>query len=50
MKKTNKKEQVFERFGMIASKLGNQIHMRTFTRCICNIHAIYDVSWIRDFD
>src|SRR5699024_799383 len=29
MKKTNKKEQVFERFGMIASKLGNQIHMRT---------------------
>ena len=29
MEKTNKKEQLFERFGIIATKLGNQIHMRT---------------------
>ncbi|KAF1299437.1 PTS cellobiose transporter subunit IIC [Enterococcus sp. JM4C] len=29
MEKTSKKEIIFERFGMIATRLGNQIHLRT---------------------
>lgn len=29
MEKTNKKDQLFEKFGMVATKLGNQIHLRT---------------------
>ncbi|WP_313630681.1 PTS sugar transporter subunit IIC [Enterococcus devriesei] len=29
MDKPNKKEEIFERFGIIATKLGNQIHLRT---------------------
>ncbi|WP_086350828.1 PTS sugar transporter subunit IIC [Candidatus Enterococcus clewellii] len=29
MEKSNKKDQIFEKFGMVATKLGNQIHLRT---------------------
>ncbi|MGL4695510.1 PTS sugar transporter subunit IIC [Enterococcus larvae] len=29
MEKSSKKDQLFEKFGMVATKLGNQIHLRT---------------------